>query len=183
MRSHRCLKSGWWRWCHVQTSESSPCRWLQLWVYSRNRGGWLHSPGGLRCSVAEEVWPPIRTEVCLWGSSISSCRVWYSSPECWVQFCGGDCDECCAEINKQHSDVGIVIFTVCEDWVEGRGDGILCGSVWFCMQTGEEQLWLRLSTKHHWCKYRVCLPSSYWSLVFFRRGTRSSAIGWLLATS
>ncbi len=45
------------------------------------------------------------------------------------QFHGGDCVERWTEINKQHSDVGVVIFKVCEDWVEGSGDDILCGLV------------------------------------------------------
>ncbi len=40
--------------------------------------------------------------------------------------------------NKQHSDLGVVIFKVCEDWGEGSGDGILCVSVGF----GEGPSWL-----------------------------------------
>ena len=35
------------------------------------------------------------------------------------QFKGEDCIECGAEIRKQHSDVGVVIFKVCKDRVEG----------------------------------------------------------------
>lgn len=35
-------------------------------------------------TTLEEVFPPIVPWICLWGSPISICRVWYSSPECDV---------------------------------------------------------------------------------------------------
>ncbi len=98
-------------------------------------GGWAHSPGGLRCWALKWRRCDHQSElsgVCLWGSPISSCKVWYSGPEYQVSFHhfhGGDCAECWAEINKQLSDVGVVIFSVCELWVEGSGDGVLWGSV------------------------------------------------------
>ena len=45
------------------------------------------------------------------------------------QFHGWDCNKCWTEINKQHSDKGVVISKVGENWVEGSGYGIPCGFV------------------------------------------------------
>ena len=44
--------------------------------------------------------------------------VWGAGIECWT------------EIKKQYVDIGIIL-KMCEDWVEGSGDGILCGSLGF----------------------------------------------------
>ncbi len=59
---------------------------------------------------------------------VAECGTQAQSAKFANQFDGGDCADCWAEINKQHSDVGVVIFKVCADWVDGSGDGILCGS-------------------------------------------------------
>lgn len=40
------------------------------------------------------------------------------------QLHGGDCIECQAEIHKQHSDVGFIIFKVCDDWVEEKASSV-----------------------------------------------------------
>lgn len=42
-------------------------------------------------------------------------------------------------------------------------------------------VWLiSLSTKHHWCKHRVRLPSSSWCLLFWQHGTQSAhGVQWL----
>lgn len=39
-----------------------------------------------------------------------------------------DCIDCWAEIYKYHSDRGVVIFKVYEDWVEASGDGFYRGA-------------------------------------------------------
>ncbi len=79
---------------------------LITFLRSVNRRGLSTQPRGalVMSTRVEEVWPQNRS-VCVWGSPISSCRVWYWS---WT------------EINKDHCDVMVVIFKVCEDWVEGR---------------------------------------------------------------
>ena len=40
-----------------------------------------------------------------------------------------DCITGWAEFNKQHSDEAVYTLKSCEDWVEGGGYGILCGSI------------------------------------------------------
>lgn len=51
----------------------------------------------------------------------------YPSEDCCTQ---AQNLRCWAEINKQLDfDVTVVIFRVCEDWGEGNGYGVLCGSV------------------------------------------------------
>ncbi len=110
-----------WKWQSVVPACSGSTTPVIVHVCIPHAGGdWAHSPGGLQCSTLEWWSCGHQSElsgVCLWGSPISSCRVWYSSPECYVchQFHGGDCVEYWTEINKQHSDVDV--FKECENLI------------------------------------------------------------------
>lgn len=88
------------------------------------QGGWR----GLdyKGSEHQSEWPVF----CLWGSPISSCRVWCLSAESKVfSDHGGDRVECWAEINKQHSDVQLFLFFSTCVKTQWWAVEILCGSV------------------------------------------------------
>ena len=79
-----------------------------------------HPGRGWGCSVPERRRFDGQSKlsgVCLWGSSISSCGVLSSSPERSFSV-GEDCVERWAEIDKQCSVTGVLIFKECEDWVD-----------------------------------------------------------------
>ena len=73
------------RWCHPYfIIELSWCLGVQSAEWSVNRRGWTNIPGGalVLSTTLEGVLPPVGSWICLWGSPISICRVWCSSPEC-----------------------------------------------------------------------------------------------------
>ncbi len=115
---------------------------LELAVVSEQEGAEHTALGAPVWSIrVEEVWPPIWTV----QYPVTECGTQAQSAKFANQFHGGDCVECWAEINKQHSDR-----------VEGSGDGILCGLLgseskwWGSRLAGMEPLSQSTSSEWRW---------------------------------
>ncbi len=112
------------------------------------RGGRACSSGGLQCTMLE--WRRCDNQSKMSNIQLQSMVL---KPRVLCQFHRSDYVECWAEINQQHSDVGVVIFKMCKDWVEGSGDGILCGPVedpgWLgcCLWCAEEPVSQSISSE------------------------------------
>lgn len=130
-----------WRWRHWHTSSLHHWGCSQRCTYSINRRGLSRQPWGapVFSTRVKEVWLLVQI-ICLWGSPISSCRMCYLSPVCWVfqSFSRGRFNECWAETLKS-LDLG-VISKVIEDW-GSRLSGMLS--------------WMRWRTSSFWHSVRV----------------------------
>ena len=58
-----------------------------------------------------------------------------------------DCIKRRAQVYKQHSDVAVVIFKLCEDWLGGSGYGILIDLL-IVKHTGEGPRWQGICLSH-----------------------------------
>ena len=136
---------------------------LHVWDVSHERtlwtgGAWAQYPGGLRRSTLEWRRCDCQSQlsgVCLWGSPVFSCWVWYSSPECgvcqwvsWGRFCW-----------MSGQVLFFLFFSRCVKTKQRAAEMSVC---WFWMHTCEGPGCLK------WCFFMCCRTS--FSKHFIRMG-------------